>query len=40
VALTLKAKPEAVRYIAFLRSQPAKQVFETYGFSFLVRPTS
>jgi len=40
VALTANAAPAAARYIAFLRSQPAKAVFETYGFSFLVRPTS
>jgi molybdate transport system substrate-binding protein len=40
VALTTTAKPEAARYLAFLRSQTAKSVFETYGFTFLVRPTS
>lgn len=40
VAPTVNAKPEAVQYLAFLRSQPAKTVFEAYGFSFLVRPTS
>jgi molybdate transport system substrate-binding protein len=40
VALTTVAKPAAARYLAFLRSQAAKTVFETYGFSFLVRPTS
>jgi molybdate transport system substrate-binding protein len=40
VALTVTAKPEAARYLAFLRSQTAKTVFETYGFTFLVRPTS
>jgi molybdate transport system substrate-binding protein len=40
VALTTVAKPGAGRYLAFLRSQAAKTVFETYGFSFLVRPTS
>ena len=39
-ALTVNAKPEAARYLAFLRSQAAKAVFETYGFTFLVRPTS
>lgn len=40
VALTVNAKPEAARYLAFLRSGAAKAVFETYGFTFLVRPTS
>jgi molybdate transport system substrate-binding protein len=40
VALTATAKPEAAQYLAFLRSQDAKVVFEKYGFSFLVRPTS
>jgi molybdate transport system substrate-binding protein len=39
-ALTANEAPEAARYLAFLRSPPAKTVFETYGFSFLVRPTS
>jgi len=39
-ALTVNAKPDAARYLAFLRSQAAKAVFETYGFTFLVRPTS
>ena len=40
VALTVNAKPDAARYLAFLRSGAAKAVFETYGFTFLVRPTS
>ena len=40
VALTVNAKPEAARYLAFLRSAAAKMVFETYGFTFLIRPTS
>jgi molybdate transport system substrate-binding protein len=40
MALTVNAKPEAAQYLAFLRSQAAKAVFETYGFTFLVRPTS
>ena len=39
-ALTVNAKPEAARYLAFLRSGAAKAVFEAYGFTFLVRPTS
>jgi molybdate transport system substrate-binding protein len=40
VALTTNAKPAAARYLDFLRSQTAKSVFETYGFSYLIRPTS
>ena len=40
VAATANAKPEAAAYLAFLRSQTAKTVFETYGFAVLVRPTS
>jgi molybdate transport system substrate-binding protein len=40
VAATVTAKPEAVRYLAFLRSQAAKAVFEKYGFTFLPKPTS
>ena len=40
VAATVTAKPEANDYLAFLRSQAAKSIFEKYGFTFLVRPTS
>jgi molybdate transport system substrate-binding protein len=40
VAATANAKPDANSYIAFLRSQTAKAVFEHYGFRFLVRPSS
>jgi len=40
VALTVTAKPDAARYIAFLRSQAAKAIFDNYGFSYLIRPTS
>jgi molybdate transport system substrate-binding protein len=40
VAATVNAKPEAAAYLAFLRSGTAKDVFEKYGFTFLVRPTS
>jgi molybdate transport system substrate-binding protein len=29
-----------MRYLAFLRSAGAKAIFETYGFTFLIRPTS
>jgi molybdate transport system substrate-binding protein len=40
VAATVTAKPEANDYLAFLRSQAAKTIFENYGFTFLVKPTS
>jgi molybdate transport system substrate-binding protein len=40
VAVTKDAKPEAQRYLDFLRSAAAKSVFERYGFDVLVRPTS
>jgi molybdate transport system substrate-binding protein len=40
VAVTQNAKPEAARYLDFLRTPVAKTIFETYGFAFLVRPTS
>ncbi len=40
VAATPTARPEATDYLAFLRTQTAKSIFERYGFSFLVRPTS
>jgi molybdate transport system substrate-binding protein len=40
VAATVNAKPEAAVYLNFLRSNTAKTVFEQYGFTFLVRPTS
>jgi molybdate transport system substrate-binding protein len=40
VALTANAKPEAVHYLAFVRSSAAKTIFEKYGFAFLIRPTS
>ena len=40
VALTVNAKPEAARYLAFLRSAVARTMFEAYGFTFLVRPSS
>jgi molybdate transport system substrate-binding protein len=35
VAATAKAKPEAERFLATLRSAPAKAIFERYGFTFL-----
>ncbi len=40
VAATIKAKPEAVQYLQFLRTQAARTIFEKYGFSFLIQPTS
>jgi len=40
VAATATAKPETAAYLAFLRTATAKAVFEHYGFTFLVRPTS
>jgi molybdate transport system substrate-binding protein len=40
VAATANAKPDAARYLDFLRAGAAKSIFEAYGFSFLVRPTS
>jgi molybdate transport system substrate-binding protein len=39
-AVTANAKPDTMKYIAFLRSNLAKTIFETYGFTFLTRPTS
>jgi molybdate transport system substrate-binding protein len=40
VAATMTAKPDTAGYLAFLRSQAAKSIFEKYGFTFLVKPTS
>jgi len=40
VAATATAKPETDDYLAFLRSQAAKAIFEKYGFTFVVRPSS
>jgi molybdate transport system substrate-binding protein len=40
VAATVNAKPETMQYLAFLRSAAAKSIFEGYGFSVLVKPTS
>jgi len=40
VAATGTAKPEAAGYLAFLRSSAARTIFEKYGFSFLVSPTT
>jgi molybdate transport system substrate-binding protein len=36
-AATVKAKPEAAGYLAFLRSGTAQVAFEHYGFTFLVK---
>ena len=40
VAATMIAKPEFVRYLVYLRSITAKAIFEQYGFTFLIQPTS
>jgi molybdate transport system substrate-binding protein len=40
VAATATASPDAGAYLVFLRGAIAKAVFEQYGFTFLVRPTS
>ena len=40
VAATATAKADAASYLAFLRSQAAKAIFEKYGFTYLIRPTS
>jgi molybdate transport system substrate-binding protein len=40
VAATANAKPDVTPYLAFLRSQAAKAIFESYGFTVLVKPTS
>jgi molybdate transport system substrate-binding protein len=40
VAATTTAKTEATDYLAFLRTSAAKAIFEKYGFSFLVSPTT
>jgi molybdate transport system substrate-binding protein len=40
VALTSDGRAAAAPYLAFLRTQAAKDVFERYGFTSLIRPTS
>jgi molybdate transport system substrate-binding protein len=41
VAATAAAtNPAVARYLDFLRTGAAKAIFERYGFSFLIRPTS
>ncbi len=39
IAATVGAKPDARSYLAFLRSQAAKTIFESYGFEVLAKPT-
>jgi molybdate transport system substrate-binding protein len=39
-AATATAKPETTPYLAFLRSQTAKSIFENYGFTVLAKPIS
>jgi molybdate transport system substrate-binding protein len=38
VAATVNAKPDVTPYLAFLRSAAAKAIFESYGFTVLVKP--
>ena len=40
VAATTTAKPDATSYLDYLRSSAAKAVFEKYGFTVLVHPTT
>ena len=40
VAATIIAKPEAAEYLAFLRGPVSKNIFEQYGFTFLIKPVS
>ena len=40
VAATASAKPEAKDYLDYLHSAAAKAVLESYGFIYLVKPTS
>jgi molybdate transport system substrate-binding protein len=40
LAATTTAKPETADYLAFLRSTTAKNIFEKYGFKFLLSPTT
>jgi molybdate transport system substrate-binding protein len=39
-ALTAKAAAAAAQYLAFLRSRAAKSIFESYGFTYLIKPAS
>jgi molybdate transport system substrate-binding protein len=40
VAATTTAKPETADYLAFLRSTASKNIFDKYGFKFLLSPTT
>jgi len=40
VAATVNARPDATPYLAFLRSAAAKTIFESYGFTVLIKPTT
>jgi molybdate transport system substrate-binding protein len=40
VAATANAKADAADYLTFLKSAQAKAIFEKYGFSYLIKPTS
>jgi molybdate transport system substrate-binding protein len=40
VAATTTAKTEAADYLAFLKTSAAKTIFEKYGFSYLISPTT
>jgi molybdate transport system substrate-binding protein len=40
VAATANPKADAADYLAFLKSAQAKAIFEKYGFSYLIKPTS
>src|SRR6516162_2935020 len=40
VAATVNAKPVTMQYLAFLRSAATKAMFEGYGFTMRVKPTS
>jgi molybdate transport system substrate-binding protein len=40
VAATATAKAEATDYLAFLKTSAAKAIFEKYGFTYLVSPTT
>lgn len=40
VAATTTAKAETPDYLAFMRSAAAKTIFEKYGFTYLIKPSS
>ena len=40
IAATVNARPDATPYLAFLRSAAAKTIFESYGFTVLIKPTT